>query len=77
MLQCDSCERVMFINKLEFKKIQTKYSHRRRYAEKRLYYIVDELNSKYSGDNYEKLAYLLTLIKGKKLKFNKELSKKL
>ena len=54
----------MFINKPEFKKRQTMYTHRRKYAEKRLFYINDKLNSRYTGDNFEKLAYHLNLIKG-------------
>ena len=56
MLQCDDCERVMFINKPKLKKRQTRYTNRRKYAEKRLFYIIDELNNRYTGDNYEKLA---------------------
>ena len=76
MLQGDSCERVIFINKPKLKKRQTRYTHRRKYAEKRLFYIIDEIKSRYSGDNYDKFAYHLTLIKGTKLKFNNELPEK-
>ena len=60
----------MYINKPKVRKRQARYTHRRRYAERRLYDIVDEINRKCSGGNYKKIAYYLTLIKGSKMKFN-------
>ena len=70
MSQCDICDRVMYINKPVIRKRQTRYTHRRRYAEKKLYEIVDKIPS---TNNKEKLVYYLTLIKCSKLNFNNEL----
>ena len=73
VLHCDNCDRLMYINKPILRKRQTRYTHRRRYAEKRLYNIADKLSD---INNIEKLIYNLTLLKKSKLSFNRELSKK-
>ena len=73
MLQCDICDRLTYINKPVIRKRQTRYAHRRRYAQKRLYDIIDNLPN---TNNIEKLVYELNLLKGSKLKFNNELSRK-
>ena len=73
MLQCDICDRLMYINKPILRKRQTRYTHRRRYAGNRLYNIADKLPD---TNNIEKLVYHLTILKKSKLSFNNELSKK-
>ena len=73
MLQCDICDRLMYINKPVIRKRQTRYTHRRRYAGNRLYNIADKLPD---TNNIEKLLMSLTLLKGSKINFNNELSRK-
>ena len=73
MLQCDICDRLMYNNKPVIRKRQTRYTHRRRYAEKRLYDIVGKMPV---TNNIQKLVYHLTLFKGSKLIFNNELFRK-
>ena len=73
MLRCDICDRLMYINKPVLRKRQTRYTHRKRYAEKKLYDIVDKMPV---TNNTQKLVYHLTLLRGSKLNFNNELSRK-
>ena len=46
MLQCDSCGKVRYINKRNLRKRQTRYTHRRRNAGKRMHGVVDKLDSR-------------------------------